>query len=107
MDATTWGGEALAALLMKAKAIWNHDAFFDYFDRIMGPKPCIIIPTFYPPGSPQQADLFVTDMYKAYRKSVPDQPDGKDNLKWVYNDDHKSGHFEANPKPDANPKPAN
>ena len=101
MDATSWGGEALAALLMKARAIWNHDAFFDYVDRTMGPNPVMALPTFFWPGSPQQADLFVTDMYKAYRKSVPVQPEGKDNLKWVWNADQRGGHFEDNPKPAA------
>ncbi len=28
-------GTALAAQLMGAKALWNHDAFFDYYDRWM------------------------------------------------------------------------
>ena len=28
-------GVALAAQFMKAKAIWNHDAFFDYVERWM------------------------------------------------------------------------
>lgn len=30
-----WIGQALAALLLNAKAYWNHNAFFDYCDRWM------------------------------------------------------------------------
>ena len=101
--AISWSGEALAALLMKGKAIWNHDAFFDYADRIMGPNPCTDFGTHLLPNSPHQLDLFVTDMWNAYRKTAPDQPGGKDNLKWVWNTgkypDNLNGHFEDNPKP--------
>jgi hypothetical protein len=32
---TAWVGEALAARLLHAEALWNHDAFFDYVDRWM------------------------------------------------------------------------
>jgi hypothetical protein len=46
-------------------------------------------------------DPFFEDMWKAYRQSVPDQPAGKDNLKWVWDDDKKGGHFIQNPKADA------
>ena len=98
-NAESWNGEALAALLMKAKAIWNHDAYFDYVDRMMGPNPASDFPKFLPRGCARSLDLFTEEMWKEYRKSVPEQPGGKDNLKWVWNADKLGGHFEANPKP--------
>ena len=97
-NATAWNGEALAALLMKAKALWNHDAYFDYVDRMMGPNPATEFPKWLPKGCTGSQDLFTQEMWNTYRKTVPDQPGGKDNLKWVWNDDKKNGHFEANPK---------
>jgi hypothetical protein len=33
--AIAWAGFTLAARLMEAKALWNHDALFDYVDRYM------------------------------------------------------------------------
>jgi hypothetical protein len=30
-----WVGQALAARIMHAETVWNHDAFFDYVDRWM------------------------------------------------------------------------
>jgi hypothetical protein len=33
--ANRWNGSTLAALMMNAKGLWNHDAFFDYTDRHM------------------------------------------------------------------------
>jgi outer membrane lipoprotein-sorting protein len=36
-------------------------------------------------------------MWTAYRQRVPDQPGGKDNLKWVWKD-KKTGQFVLNPK---------
>jgi chitodextrinase len=33
--ANRWNGSALAAMIMNAKPLWNHDAFFDYTDRHM------------------------------------------------------------------------
>jgi hypothetical protein len=100
LNAAAWPGEALAALLMKAKETWNHDAFFDYVDRTMGPNPVSDPPPkWLPKGCTSTFDLFVQNMWDTYRKSVPDQPGGKDNLKWVWAADNQSGHFEANPKP--------
>ena len=109
-DPTTWGegdercelyrgvsahgqiGTALAVQLMKAKALWNHDAFFDYFDRWMNkpdpmanlrkphPSFCpVIYPVWGKPGDP-----FTEEMWAAYRKEVPAQPGGTRNLKWVW-----------------------
>jgi hypothetical protein len=102
-NALSWNGEALAALLMKAKAIWNHDAYFDYVDRMMGPNPASEFPKWLLPGCTSSMDLFTQDMWNTYRKDIPDQPGGKDNLKWVWNDDKRGGHFEDNPKTQATP----
>jgi len=97
-NAESWNGEALAALLMKAKAMWNHDAYFDYVDRMMGPDPESEFPTWLPKGCTSTMDNFLQDMWNTYRTTVPGQPGGKDNLKWVWAADNRSGHFEANPK---------
>jgi hypothetical protein len=97
-NAESWNGEALAALLMKAKAIWNHDAYFDYVDRMMGPDPESEFPKWLPAGCTRSMDLFTEEMWKANRKLAPEQPGGKDNLKWVWNADNRSGHYEQNPK---------
>jgi hypothetical protein len=98
-NAEAWNGEALAALLMKAKAMWNHDAYFDYVDRMMGPDPESEFPTWLPKGCTSTMDNFLQDMWTTYRSTAPVQPGGKDNLKWVWAADNRSGHFEANPKP--------
>jgi len=95
------GGTALAALLMKAKAQWNHDAFFDYYDRWMsladpyaaqrGPFPRL-------KTEGHSFDPFVDAMWAAYRDNVPEQPGGALNLKWVWVKG-KNGEFVANPRP--------
>lgn len=80
-------GTALAAQLMKAKAAWNHDAFFDYYDRWMS------VDDPYAKGRgdvkrPKQEgkalDDFVNDMWAQYRSEVPKQPGGDRNRKWVW-----------------------
>jgi hypothetical protein len=91
-----WPGTALAAQLMKAKALWDHDAFFDYCDRWMDHD---VNPTrrSIPIEGNGRSDPFVQAMWTAYRQRVPDQPGGKDNLKWVWKDE-KTGQFVLNPK---------
>jgi hypothetical protein len=32
---STWAGIVIAANIMNAKALWNHDVLFDYVDRYM------------------------------------------------------------------------
>ena len=85
-------GTALAVQLMKAKALWNHDAFFDYFDRWMNkpdpmaalrkssPSTCSVL---YPVWG-KTGDPFSDAMWATYRKAVPAQPGGTRNLKWVW-----------------------
>jgi len=85
-------GTALAVQLMKAKALWNHDAFFDYFDRWMTvPDPLADQRKQYPskiaimfPKCGKTMDPFTDEMWAAYRKQVPQQPGGTRNLKWVW-----------------------
>jgi len=101
LNSGSWIGTALAAQMMKAKSLWNHDAFFDYMDYWMSPDNKYQPPKWTPPGCTRSMDPFFEDMWKAYRQSVPDQPAGKDNLKWVWDDDKKGGHFIQNPKADA------
>jgi len=52
-----WGGFVLAARIMEAKQLWNHDALFDYKDRYMQ------IETQW-----RQTSKFVLSMWNAYRK---------------------------------------
>jgi hypothetical protein len=97
-NACFWIGVSLAARWMKARAIWNHDAFFDYMDRWMGPDEKWDKPTWLPKGCERSYDLFTEDMWNAYRDSAPAQPDGKDNLKWVWAADGRTGSLVPNPK---------
>ena len=57
-----WVGEMLSALLLNAKGIWNHDAFFDFVDRWMNDS--------LPDASGAQ-NQFVTYIWNTYRSSVP------------------------------------
>jgi hypothetical protein len=52
-----WGGFILAAHIMKAKDLWNHNALFDYEDRYLQ------IETRW-----KQTSRFVLSMWNAYRK---------------------------------------
>ena len=73
-----WPGQTLAALLMGAKGLWNHDAYFanvedwmreeDLYARRRG------VPR--PPEEGSSADAFVTAMWRRYRSAVPPQKDG-------------------------------
>lgn len=60
---STWVGEALTVLALNGKAIWSHDAFFDYVDRWMDGDVS---------GSGGGAwDDFSDDMWLLYRDDVP------------------------------------
>lgn len=95
-----WPGTALAVQLMKAKPLWNHDAFFAYADRWMSqddpyaarrgqsPRPTL---------EGKSLDPFVDAMWAAYRPNLPEQPGASENRKWVWNEDKKSGRFVPNP----------
>jgi len=53
-----WGGFVLAAHIMKAKDLWNHNALFDYKDRYMQIE-----------DKWRQTSRFVLSMWDAYRKN--------------------------------------
>jgi len=89
-------GVALAAQLMGAKAIWSHEAFFDYMDYWMTEAP-EDVPEWLPQGATRVYDLFVEKMWDAYRDSVPDQPAGASPVKWVWKKG-STGCWEANPR---------
>jgi len=105
--ATTYIGTALVAQWMKAKEIWGHDAVFDYADRWMDPKEIwydkdgkiIPFPT-WTRGTTRCQDLFVEEMWLAYRKGVPEQPGAAKNYKWEWIGDCKKGlgRWVNNPK---------
>ena len=104
-----WPGFALSALYLKAKATWNHDAFFDYCDWFMKPGQKKIYSNDGHIGLARyHTDKFVQTMWDTYRAGAPQQPSGTDNLKWVWVDgkmseDHqhfsaRKGRWEPNPK---------
>jgi hypothetical protein len=76
-----WPGLALAVQLMKGKAAWNHDAFFDYCDRWMTDPESNGLPV----GS-GRADEFVQTMWDMYREQVPEQAGGTVNRKWLWDE---------------------
>jgi hypothetical protein len=96
INSASWIGVALSAQLMKARAIWDHDAFFDYVDRWMSPDEKWKIPSWLPKGCTHSFDPFVEEMWTAYRQEVPAQPGGQYNFKWVADETKKSGHFVLN-----------
>lgn len=71
-----WPGMALAALWLKGKAAWNHDAFFDYVDRWMKDEKSGGLP-----GN-GKCDTFVQAMWDAHRATTPAQPNGTVQRKW-------------------------
>jgi hypothetical protein len=94
-----WPGFALAALYLKSKSIWDHDAFFDYCDWFMKPGQTKIYSKDGHTGPTRNnTEKFVQDMWDTYRASAPDQAGGADNVKWVWLDGKMSAdgqHFSA------------
>lgn len=93
-----WIGAALSAQLLGARALWNHDAFFDYVDRWMRPEEKTEVPRWLPPGCTRSVDPFAEQMWAAYRGRAPQQPGAADPPRtWVWNADHAGGRWVANP----------
>jgi hypothetical protein len=98
-NAAAWVGTALAARYLKAIQTWGHDAYFDYVDRWMReddpykeargshPRPARETQTF---------DPFVTEMWKAYRKTAPEQEMSGVYKKFVW--EGRKGIWIPNPK---------
>ena len=102
-----WPGIALAAQLMKAKALWNHDAFFDYCDRIMAKEDAYAAnrgSTPRPAWEGSTYDPFVDAMWSTYRTKVPDQPGGTTNVMWFW-DANRQGSYVPNAKDGSTPSP--
>jgi len=99
-NAVAWVGTALAARLMKAIPVWEHDAFFDYVDRWMrldDPYAEARGSHRRPSGETKTFDPFVDAMWWAYRETAPDQPYSGKNLKWVW--EGNKGKMVPNPRP--------
>ncbi len=93
-----WIGNALAARLMGAIEIWNHDAFFDYCDRWMredDPYAGRRGEHERPAQEGRTYERFVDEMWRAYRDAAPEQPMAGNPRKWM----HDEG-WVPNPKPD-------
>jgi hypothetical protein len=89
--ANSWVGEALAARLMHAEKVWDHDAFFAYVDRWMTEDDTPFVEAMWKVGikncqgvklgefSRQQYVMqaaFVREMWEKYRNNLPPGPDG-------------------------------
>jgi len=84
-----WVGQALAARLMHAEKLWNHDAFFAYVDRWMTEDDKefrVEIDKYYPKlnlvdetktwAHQGACEDFVKEMWTKYRESIPPAADG-------------------------------
>ncbi len=101
-NARAWIGTALAARLMKAIELWDHDAFFDYCDRWMAEED----PYAEFRGSherPRQEgstfDPFVDAMWRAYRAKAPEQKRAGDPRMFVWKG--RGFKWVPNPRPSA------
>lgn len=85
--AKAWIGTALSVQLMKAKHLWQHDAYFEYCDRWMNPDDPYAAQRgrFRRPREEGRTfDPFVDAMWAAYRQEVPPQAGATRNLKWIW-----------------------
>jgi hypothetical protein len=83
-----WIGQGLAALLMGAKAEWNHNAFFDNLEDWMRKTDLYAANRKgyeRPPEETRSLDPFVDAFWDLHRGNVPAQPDGPTDLKWDVN----------------------
>ena len=84
--------------LIKAKHLWQHDAFFDYCDRWMSPDDSYAAQRgrfLRPRDEGRTFDPFVDAMWAAYRQAVPPQEEATRSLKWVWKSDNQ-GDFVPN-----------
>ncbi|SDE15942.1 hypothetical protein [Rhodococcus tukisamuensis] len=83
-----WVGEGLAAMLMGAKAEWNHNAFFDNIEDWMRKTDLYADNRKGYPRPPEETttfDPFVDVFWTLHRGDVPAQPDGPSDRKWDVN----------------------
>jgi hypothetical protein len=86
----SWIGEGLAARIMHAETLWDHDPFFEYVDRWMtendAPNVAIIKSSTGLDYSAdweaegQAWDTFIDEMWKAYRNNLPATDVGTSSL---------------------------
>lgn len=96
--AKAWIGTALAIQLMKAKRLWQHDAYFDYCDRWMNPSDPYAAQRgkFRRPADEGRTfDPFVDAMWTAYRPTVLKQEGASRSLKWIWKTS-RQGEFVPN-----------
>ena len=99
-NAVAWIGMALTAREMKAIKVWEHDAFFDYCDRWMredDPYAKARGQHARPEGETKTFDPFVDAMWRAHRKTAPEQEMSGKNRKWIPG---QNGKWEPNPRPE-------
>ncbi len=101
-----WIGQALCIRLLKGIKYWNHNAYFDYCDRWMGDDKTYAPnrgDKKRPKGEGTAYDAFVTDMWKKYRATAPEQELGKNDKKWVWTMNGRKasrpGKWVDNPRP--------
>jgi hypothetical protein len=97
-NAGAWVGSALAAQLMGARKLWDHDAYFEFIDRWMHPDEPFATPKWYPAGCARTVDLFVEQMWSAHRQRVPSQPGASSPRTWVWTNGQPHGRFIPNPR---------
>ena len=106
---SAWVGQALAARIMNAQKIWNHDAFFDYVDRWMTEtedniesiaKTKFVRDWMYSKEWSYTWDLFVDQMWDKYWYSCllppnPVKPAESLEFGYVYVDSSATREFEV------------
>jgi hypothetical protein len=65
--ASAWEGTMMACLVMDAKALWNHNAFFDYMDRYMAISAGIKDPFGYTVPDEKAGNRPSSLMWETYR----------------------------------------
>lgn len=89
-NSRAWTGQALAALLMKGKSAWNHNAYFDLVDDYLRKEDYYANnrsadfprPDWEGSASYYDTDNFVGEMWYKYRPGVPEQENGRLNQMW-------------------------
>lgn len=102
-----WPGQTLAALLMGAKSLWDHNAYFDNVDDWMREQDIYADQrdgATRPATEGTSFEPFVDAMWRLYRDGVPQQPDGFHERMWhsTGNGGGLSGYWVDNPKPAGN-----
>ncbi len=102
-NANGWGGQTLAALLMEAKSLWDHDAYFENVQDWMREEDIYTGQRGGRRGRPRPdqegsaSSPFVTEMWRAYRPYATSQPHGDTHRKWRA----RGGHWMPNFMPPA------